>query len=106
MDAVVREGGGEASSGVIPWKLAKNPAEPVVSAVSRSPPSLTIASISDISKLASAFSSAADAQTAQITTLMAAMMDQRLPESNSSARRNKPRKENNQRGKKTEKPKS
>ena len=33
-------------------------------------------------------------------------MDQRLPESNSSARCNNPRKENNQRGKKTEKPNS
>ena len=37
------------------------------------PPSLTTAS--DISELASAFSSAADAQTAQITALMAAIMD-------------------------------
>ena len=36
---------------------------------------------------------------------MAAMMDQLLPDSNSSARRNNPRKENNQRGKKTDKPK-
>ena len=35
MDAVVREGGCEASSEVIPWKLAKNQADPVVSAVSR-----------------------------------------------------------------------
>ena len=42
------------------------------------PPSLTTASTSDISKLASDFSSAANAQTAQITALMAAMMDQRL----------------------------
>ena len=70
------------------------------------PPSLTTASTSDISELASALSSAADAQTAQITALMAAMMDQRLPESNSSARRNNPRKENDKRGKKMEKPKS
>ena len=70
------------------------------------PPYLTTASTSDISELASAFSSAADAQTTQITALMATMMDQRLPDSNSSARRNNPRKDNNQRGKKTEKPKS
>ena len=71
------------------------------------PSSLTTASTSDISELASAFSSAAaDAQTAQITALMAAMMDQRLPESNSSARRNNPRKDNNQRVNKTENPKS
>ena len=34
------------------------------------------------------------------------MMDQRLPKSNSSARRNNPRKDNNQKGKKTENPKS
>ena len=33
-------------------------------------------------------------------------MDQRLPKSNSSARRNNPRKDNNQKGKKTENPKS
>ena len=39
---------------------------------------LATTSTSDISKLASAFSSAADAQTAQITALMAAMMDHRL----------------------------
>ena len=70
------------------------------------PPSLTTASTSDISELASAFSSAADAQTAQITALMAAMMDQRLPKKKSNARRNNPRKESNQRGKRTEKPKS
>ena len=70
------------------------------------PPSLTTASTSDISELASAFSSAADAQTAQITALMAAMMDQRFPETNSNSRRNNPRKESNQRGKKNKKPKS
>ena len=70
------------------------------------PPSLTTASTSDISKLASTFSSAADAQTAQIAALMAAMMDQRLPETNSNARRDNPRKESNQRGKRTKKPKS
>ena len=40
------------------------------------PPSLATASTSDISELESAFSSAADAQTAQITDLMALMMDQ------------------------------
>ena len=43
-------------------------------------PFLTTTSISDISELASDFSSAADAKTAQITALMVAMMDQRLPE--------------------------
>ena len=59
------------------------------------PPSLTTASTSDISELASAFSSAADFQTAQIMALMAAIMDQRLPETNSNARRNNPRKESN-----------
>ena len=37
---------------------------------------------------------------------MAAMMDQQLPETNSNARRNNPRKEGNQKGKKTKKPKS
>ena len=35
VDAVVREGGWEASSEVIPWKLAENAADPVVYAVSR-----------------------------------------------------------------------
>ena len=70
------------------------------------PPSLATASTSDISELASAFSSAANAQTAQITSLMAAMMDQQLPKTNSNARRNNPRKENNQRGKRNENPKS
>ena len=70
------------------------------------PPSLTTASTSDISKMARAFSYAADAQTSQITALMAAMMDQQLPETNINARRNNPRKESNQRGKRTEKPKS
>ena len=67
---------------------------------------MTTVSTSDISELASAFSSAADAQTSQITELMAAMMDQRLPETNSNARRNNPRKESNQQGKRTKKPKS
>ena len=70
------------------------------------PPSLTTASTSDISEMAIAFFSAADAQTAQITALMAAMMDQQLPETNSNARRNNLRKESNQRGKRTKKPKS
>ena len=71
------------------------------------PPSLATASTSDISELASAFSSAADAQTAQITALMAEMMDQLLPENNNNnARRNNPRKEINQRGKRNDKPKS
>ena len=62
-------------------------------------PSLNTASTSGIYELARDFSSAADAQTAKITTLMAAMMDQRLPDTNSNARRNNPRKESNQRGK-------
>ena len=70
------------------------------------PPSLTTASTSEISELGSAFSSSADAQTAQITALMEAMMDQQLSETNSNARCNNPRKESNQRGKRTEKPKS
>ena len=35
VDALARQGGWEASSEVIPWKLAENPADPVVSAVSR-----------------------------------------------------------------------
>ena len=35
VDAVVRKGGWEASSEVMPWKLAENQADPVVSAVSR-----------------------------------------------------------------------
>ena len=69
------------------------------------PPPLATASTSDISELASDFSSAADAQTAQIASLMEAMMDQRLPENNSNAWRNNPRKEGNQRGKRNEKPK-
>ena len=41
--------------------------------------SLATASTSDISELTSNFSSSADAQTAQITALMTAMMDQQLP---------------------------
>ena len=57
------------------------------------PPSLATASTSDISELASAFSYAADAQTAQITAFMAATMDQRLPANNNNARRNNARKE-------------
>ena len=56
------------------------------------PSSLATASTSDISELANDFSSAADSQTAQITALMAAMMDQRLPANNNYARRNNPRK--------------
>ena len=70
------------------------------------PLSLTTASTSDISELVSAFSSAADAQTAQITALMAAMMDQRLTENKSNAPRNNPRKEGNQIGNRNEKPNS
>ena len=63
------------------------------------PPSLATASTSNISELASDFSSAADAQNSQITALMADMMDQRQPENNSNARRNNTGKEGNQRGK-------
>ena len=70
------------------------------------PPYLATASTSEISELASAFSSAADAQTSQITALMAAMMDQQLLKNNTNTRRKNPWKEGNQRGKKTEKPKS
>ena len=40
------------------------------------PPSLATTATSDISELASAFSAVYDAQTAQITALMAAMIDQ------------------------------
>ena len=61
------------------------------------PPTLATAFTSDISELASAFSSTANAQTAQITALMAVMMDQQLPEKNSNAWRNNPQKEGNQR---------
>ena len=63
------------------------------------PPYQANSPTSDISELASAFYSAADAQTAQITALVAAMMDQRLPKNNSKSRRNNPRKKGNQRGK-------
>ena len=70
------------------------------------PPSLVTASTSDISELASAFSSAADAQTAQITALMAAMMDQRLPTNYNKARRDNARKEGNRREKRNGKTKS
>ena len=70
------------------------------------PPSLATASTSDISELASAFSLAADAQTAQITALMAAMMDQQLPANTNKARRNSARQEGNRRGKRSEKKKS
>ena len=64
------------------------------------PPSLATASTSEISALESAFSSSAYAQTAQITALMEAMMDQQLPSNNNNARHNNARKEGNQRGKK------
>ena len=69
------------------------------------PPSLATASTSDIYELASAFSSAADSQTAQITALMAAMMDQQLPAKKQKSGHNNARKEGNQRGKKSDKPK-
>ena len=70
------------------------------------PPSLATASTSDISELASAFSFDADAQTAQITAFMAAMMDQRLPANTNKARRNSARQEGNQRGKRSKKTES
>ena len=56
-------------------------------------PSLATASTSDIYELASDLSSAADAQIAQITALIVAMMDQQLPANNNNARRNNARKE-------------
>ena len=70
------------------------------------PPSLATASTSDISELASAFSSAVDDQTPQITALMAEMMDQRLTANNNNTRHNNARKESNKRGKRSENPKS
>ena len=63
------------------------------------PPSLATASTSYIYELASAFSSAADAQTAQITALMVVMMYQILPANTNTARRNNARKEGNRQGK-------
>ena len=48
------------------------------------PPSLATASTSDTSELSSALYSATDAQTDQIIALVAAMMDQRLPENNNN----------------------
>ena len=71
---------------------------------SSQPPSLTTTSTSDISELASAFSSTADAQTAQIAALMAAMMDQQLHNTNSNTQCNNPPNESNHRGKRTKKP--
>ena len=71
-----------------------------------SPPSLATASTSDISELASAFSLASDSQTAQITALIAAMMDQGLLANTNKARRNSAWQGGNQRGKKSEKKKS
>ena len=70
------------------------------------PPSLATTSTSDISELVSAFSLDADAQTAQITALMAAMMDQRLPANTNKSWHNIARKGGNRRGKKSEKKKS
>ena len=64
------------------------------------PTSLAITSTSDISELESAFSSAADAQTSQITALMAAMIDQRLTGNTNKARRTGARQGSNQRGEK------
>ena len=69
-------------------------------------PSLATASTSDIFELASALSSAADAQTAKITALMAVMMDQQLLENNINAQRNNPQKEVNQHRKSNNRPKS
>ena len=70
------------------------------------PPSLATTSTSDIHELASAFSSAADAQTAQLTDLMAAMIDQILPANKNKAWRNSARQGGKRRGKKNEKKKS
>ena len=70
------------------------------------PPSLATASTSEIYELASAFSLAADAQTAQIRALMVAMMDQRLPANTNKERRNIARQEGNKQGKRSEKTKS
>ena len=60
------------------------------------PPSLATASTLYIYELASDFSLAADAQTAKITALMAAMMDQQLPANTNKAWRNSARQEGNQ----------
>ena len=70
------------------------------------PTSQATASTSDISELASAFSSAADSQTAQIKSLMAAMMDQQLPANNNNEQLNNAQKEGKQRGKRSEMTKS
>ena len=70
------------------------------------PPSIDTTATSDISELESAFSSAADAQTAQIIVLMADMIDQQLPDNTNKARRTGARQGSNQLGKKTEKKKS
>ena len=70
------------------------------------PPSLATTSTSDIYELASAFSLATDAQTAQITDLMAVMMNQRFPTNTNQAWRNSPRQGDNQQGKISEKKKS
>ena len=50
-------------------------------------------------------SEAADAQTTQITVLMAAMIDQRMPTNTNNARRNSARQGGNRRGKKSGKKK-
>ena len=70
------------------------------------PPSLATASTPDIYELASAFSSVTDAQTAQITALMAVMMDQQLSTNTNQAWRNSARQGGNQQGKISEKKKS
>ena len=64
------------------------------------PPSLATTATSDISELASNFSSAADPQTAQITPLMAATIDQQMPTNNNNAQSNSARKGSNLQGKK------
>ena len=71
-----------------------------------SPPSLATTATSDISELASTFSATADAQTAQITALMAAMVNQQMPTNSNNARRNSSRQGGNRRGKKSGKKKS
>ena len=70
------------------------------------PPSLATVSTSDISELTSDFSSAADDQTSQITALMAAMMDQRLPANTNKVRHNSARQEGKRQGKRSENTKS
>ena len=70
------------------------------------PPSLATVSTLDISELASAFSLDADAQTAQITALVAVTMNQRLLDNTNKTWRNSARQEGTGKGKRSEKTKS